>query len=120
MRRISVNRVRELITLYIKSFQILLGRHWIEINQCPTSTVGEIVLADSKGSVKCCVKATNQAAGRRSCRADGTRPAVRSLFTLSAHNPSSLRSRESGGRIKVGYRLVTQLYLALPRLQEIP
>jgi hypothetical protein len=91
MRRISVNRVVELIALYINRFQILLGRHWIEINQCLARTVGKVVLADNKLSGKCRVKATNQATGSRRCRADRARPAVRILVALDDHNPSSLR-----------------------------
>src|SRR5438874_9549015 len=91
MRRISVNRVGELITLCIKRFQILLGRHWIEINQSLARTVGKVVVADNKVSGKCRVKATNQATAWRRCRADRARPAVRILFALDDHNPSSLR-----------------------------
>src|SRR5439155_541741 len=101
MRRISVNRVGKLITLYIKRFQILLGRHWIEINECLARTVGKVVVADNKVAGECRLKATNRAAAWRRCRADRARPALRIFFALDDHNPSSLRclaSRASAPR----------------------
>jgi hypothetical protein len=59
VRRVSIDRIGELIALDVNRFQVLVGRHWIEINQGVASTVGKVVLADHKVSRECRVKTTD-------------------------------------------------------------